>query len=157
MPQVPQPTGPLYLHGPYQARPGKYNLKQICSLLEASSHVSPRTAWVCLILIFQGIPFASPGSLLYFSQPQSTNDFIIDQPSTMIFFSGSFFPLATLSSMDDHKFFSWSPSFCGLSLLLITDALALVLGLRLMAQPVGENGSNWRIPWLNSDMFHYKE
>jgi len=73
MPQVPQPIGSLYLRGPYQVRPGKYNPEQICSLLEASSYASPRSAWACLILIFQEIPSASPGSLLYFSQPESTH------------------------------------------------------------------------------------
>lgn len=39
-----------------------------------------------------------------------------DLPSTSMFFSGSLFPLATPSSIDDHMFSSVSPLACSLSL-----------------------------------------
>jgi len=52
----------------------------------------------------------------------------------MTFFSGSFFPLATLSNIDDHMFFPGSPLLCRFSLLLRIEDLALVVNFRLMIE-----------------------
>lgn len=84
-------------------------------LSEAASSAGPDFSLNPPQKVPRGIPSEIQSSLLYRSQKLQPK--ISEQtggPKTRIFFSGSLFPLATLSNMEDHMSFFASPLF-GLS------------------------------------------
>lgn len=71
--------------------------------------------------------------LLFFLSYTLAQFLFHDRPKTTRFFSGSFFPLATLSSSEDHMPFSSPSLLCGRPLPLVYKVLGpLELACRLM-------------------------
>ena len=114
----------LYLRGRYQKHLDRYIPVQTHLLRAASSCASLAVFWAILAPECPEIPSGFQDSPLLDSQPGSfPSRSNADRPRTKMFFSGNFFPLATLSSIDDHIFCSASPLLRGRSFLLISEVL----------------------------------
>lgn len=85
-----------------------YNPAQNHSPPRASSYAGLAVALANLRQGYRGIPSAYLGCLLCILQLRCREYSQFDQPSTTKFFSGSFLPVAALSSIEDHISFSSS-------------------------------------------------
>jgi len=107
-------------------------------LQPVSSYAGPAVFWERLMRVSREIPFAYQASLLFLLSHAFPLLLVCDRPRTSMLFSGSFFPLATLSSIEDHMPFSSPSLLWGRSLLPVLTILGpLIFDFRLMMASVG--------------------